>query len=77
MNTNITTTKCASVWWQLYVLRIEAQFTKKLSKTEAELKKTVTYKKKCISVDITERKNSTTNMNLTKFKLLEAVFTLY
>ena len=45
MNTNIITTKCASVWWQLYVLRIEAQFTKKLSKTEAELKKTVTYKK--------------------------------
>ena len=39
-----------SVWWHLYVATYEAQFIKMLSNTEAELKKSVAYKKECICV---------------------------
>ena len=50
MDTNIVNIKSASVWWCLYVLSntkatFEAQFRKKLSSVEAELKKSVAYKK--------------------------------
>ena len=44
--------KCVSVWWWLHINNtegtLEAQFMKNLSNTEAELKQSVTYRKKCI-----------------------------
>ena len=49
MGTNIENIKIVSVWWCLSLLSNtsanEAQFMKKLSNTEAELKKSVAYKK--------------------------------
>ena len=51
MEINIVNIKSVSVWWCFYVLRktwatFEAEFMKKLSNTEAELKKSIAYKKK-------------------------------
>ena len=53
MDTNMANTS-VSVWWCLYVLSntqatFEAQFIRKLSNTEAELKRTVAYKKKRVN----------------------------
>ena len=53
MDANILNIKSATEWWFLYVLGntlaiVEAQFMKKLSNSEAELKKKV-IKKICIS----------------------------
>ena len=50
MGTNIENIKIVSVWWCLSLLSntsatSEAKFMKKLSNTEAELKKSVAYKK--------------------------------
>ena len=50
MDTNIVNKRSVSVWWCSYVLNntkatLEAQFMKKLSSTEANLKKGVAYKK--------------------------------
>ena len=52
MDTNIINIKSVSVWWCFYVLSntsatFEAQFMKKLSNTEAELKKALLIKKAC------------------------------
>ena len=41
MDTNIVNIKSVSVSWCLHVLNSEAQFTKKLGNTDAELKKSV------------------------------------
>ena len=54
MDKNVLNIKYVSVWWCLYVLSnteatFEAQFMKKLSNTEAELKKSDAYKKKRVS----------------------------
>ena len=51
MDTNIRNIKCVSVFLWLHLLSntqttFEAQFMKKLSDTEAELKKSVAFKKK-------------------------------
>ena len=53
MGTNILNIQRASVWWWSYTLSnawatFEAQFMKKLSNTDAELKKSVVYKKTCV-----------------------------
>ena len=50
MGTNIVNIRSVSVWWCFYITpntqaTLEAQFIKKLSNTEAELKKRVAYKK--------------------------------
>ena len=54
MDTNIVNIKSVSAWWCLYVLRstlatFEAQFMKKLSIIEPELKKLLLIKKVCIN----------------------------
>ena len=54
MDTNVVNIKTVSLRWCLYVLgnsraTYEAKFMKKLSNTEAELKKTIAYKKVCIT----------------------------
>ena len=54
MSTNIVNIKSVSVWWCLYVLSntsatFEAQFIKKLSNAEAELEKSVAYKKQRVN----------------------------
>ena len=48
-DTNVINVKIASVWWctyRYYVAVFEAQFMKKLSKTEAEFKKIIANKKR-------------------------------
>ena len=50
-DTNVINVKIASVWWctyRYYVAVFEAQFMKKLSKTEAEFKKIIASKKKSV-----------------------------
>ena len=54
MDTNVVNIKTVSLRWCLYVLgnsraTYEAKFMKKLSNTKAELKKTIAYKKVCIT----------------------------
>ena len=51
MDANTVNIRTISVWWGIYVLcntwaRLGAEFMRKLSNTEAELKKSVAYKKK-------------------------------
>ena len=51
IDTNIVNTECVSLWLCLYVFSntdatFEAQFMKKLSNTEVELKKSIAYKKR-------------------------------
>ena len=51
-------TKCFSVWWCLYVLSntqasLEALFIKKISKIEADLKKSLAYKKSVYYTSVT------------------------
>ena len=57
MDTNIVNTRSFSVWWCFHVLSntqatLESKFLRKLRNTEAELKKSVAYKKKR-AVDLT------------------------
>ena len=57
IGTKIVNTRSVSVWWYLYVFSntkasFEAQFMKKLSKTEAELKKSLPYKKKRVKMTL-------------------------
>ena len=59
MATNILNIKSVSVWWCLYVssnteATFEAQFIKKLSNAEAELKKSVAYVKKSVCITYAE-----------------------
>ena len=64
IGTNKVNIKGVSAWWCLYVLSntqatFEAQFMKKLSNTEAELKKSVAYKRKrVVTIKIWKMPNS-------------------
>ena len=56
MDKNVVNIKYVSAWWCLYVLSnteatFEAQFMKKLSNTEAELKKSDAYKKSVYHIE--------------------------
>ena len=61
MDTKILTIKCVSVYQYTMLICIKqhlsniAQFIKKLSNTEADLKKSVSYMKKSVSVYFTKR----------------------
>ena len=55
MDINIVNVESVSLWWCLYVLSstwatFEAKVMKKWSNTEAKLKKSVAYKKACITI---------------------------
>ena len=66
---NTVNKKSVSVWWCFYVLsNTEAQFIKKLTNTEAELKKYVAYKK--CAVDLEKMKAENEKWTVKNFRKL-------